>query len=78
MSKCFNDVLVTTVTCIANSDVELEPLSNNGGYILVNARPLTTWDTLPFIYYKDSSHSHWLRAVGLTTQEYEIIWMVTI
>ena len=74
LSTAFRSIVTTTVECAANSDCYLAPPQNHGNYIPVIARPISTWDTVPFIIL--NSGSYFLHAYGSSKQNYEVVWII--
>ena len=55
--------------------VKLTPPDNTGNYVPVIARPMSTWDTIPILFY---NNGYFLHAKGSNTQSYVVTWIVSI
>ena len=75
--KYFNKISVTTVSCEGNNDKALTPPNNNGNYIPIMARPLSTWNTVGVIVFMADNSTYYIHAKGSDTQSYEIVWLVS-
>ena len=78
LAICFNCINYTSVSCNGNSDVYLTPPSNSGNYIPVLARPRSTWNTIPILYFSNESKAYILHAKGSDTQSYDVTWILSL